>query len=130
VTALKLNVMLGAAVATVGFWMVWSDLPEPAYLLIAGAAAGLLQWQGRSIPAVWGWATALLGLESLAWPIRTMLQIGQATPEGAQPTDQQMGAILTSMLFGLFSSIFWLTFSYWIFKRMVWKEPEQSKSQP
>lgn len=123
-TALKLNVLLGAAVVTVGFWMVWSDLPEPAYLLFAGAAAGLLHWRGRSMPGVWGWATALLGLESLAWPIRTMLEIRQATPEGAQPTDQQMGVILTAMLFGLFSSIFWLTFSYGIFKRMVWKEPD------
>jgi hypothetical protein len=56
-----------------------------------------------------------------------MLEIRRMTPEGAQPTDQQMGLILTSMLFGLFSSIFWLTFSYGIFKRMVWKEPATSE---
>jgi len=29
-----------------------------------------------------------------------------------------MGLILTAILFGLFSSIFWLTFSYGVFKKL------------
>lgn len=127
-SALRLNALLGAAVVTIGFWLVWSDLPPGLYLLAGGGAAALLLRQGATIPAVWGWATALLGLESLAWPIWTMVQVRLSTAEGAQPTDQEMGLILTAILFGLFSSIFWLTFSYGIFKRMVWKKDEPGAS--
>jgi hypothetical protein len=55
----------------------------------------------------------MLGLESLAWPIVTMLQVRFST---AEPNDQQMGLILTAVLFGMFSSIFWLSFSWGLFK--------------
>ena len=66
--------------------------------------------------AIWAWVTLLLGLESLAWPIVTMVQVRMVL---AEPTEQQMGGILTAVLFGLVSSIFWLTLSYGIYKRMV-----------
>ena len=56
-----------------------------------------------------------LGLESFAFPVATMVQIRMTT---AQPTDEQMGQMLTAILFGVFSSIFWLTFSYGIFKKL------------
>src|SRR6185436_4967146 len=83
-------------------------------LLIAGGVAGFLIWQGRTIGLVWAWATLLLGLESLAWPIITMVQVRLATTE---PNDEQMGTILSAVLMGLFSAVFWITFSYGFFKR-------------
>jgi hypothetical protein len=113
--ALQLNAVLGSVVVVAGFWLVWGELPAAAALVLALAVAGLLAWRSRTIGEVWAWATGLLGLESLAWPIVTMIQIRQAT---TGPTDQQMGQILTAVLFGLFSSIFWLTFSYGLFKRL------------
>lgn len=81
----------------------------------------LLSWGSASLAAVWAWTTALLGLESLAWPVVTMIQVKLVARE---PTEQEMGAILTAMLFGLFSSIFWLTFSYGIFKKFVRATPD------
>jgi hypothetical protein len=56
----------------------------------------------------------LLGIESMAWPIATMLRVRFS---GNQPTEEEMGAILNSVLFGLFSSVFWVTFALGLFKR-------------
>jgi hypothetical protein len=56
----------------------------------------------------------LLGAESLAWPITTM--IGFRASSG-QPSDEEMGMVLNAVLFGLFSSVFWTTFSFGLFKR-------------
>jgi hypothetical protein len=36
---------------------------------------------------------------------------------GSQPTEEQMGTILNAVLFGLFSSVFWVTFAFGLFKR-------------
>lgn len=127
-TALRLNAALGAAVVTIGFWLVWGDLSPASALLAAFGVAAFLLWRASSISEVWAWSTLLLGVESFAWPVVTMVQVRTATSEGAQPTDQQMGLILTAILFGLFSAIFWLSFSYGIFKRMVWKKPEPGES--
>jgi hypothetical protein len=117
----QLNAVLGSLVVTFGLWLIWADAPLVILALGAVMLAALLYWRSRSLPAVWMWATGLLGLESLAWPMLTMIRVKMM---GREPTEQEMGIILTAMLFGLFSSIFWLTFSYGIFKRFVRMPPE------
>lgn len=112
---IRLNAVLGSLVVTLGFWMIWGELPLAMMVALGLAVAGLLAWQSQTIGAVWAWATLFLGIESLAWPIVTMVQVRMAE---AEPTEQQMGLILTAMLFGLFSAIFWMTFAYGIFKWM------------
>ena len=78
------------------------------------AAAAFLVWRGRSITLVWAWSTLLLGLACFAWPIVTMLQIRSA---GGEPSEAEMGAILSATLMGLFSACFWIAFAYGLFKR-------------
>jgi hypothetical protein len=75
---------------------------------------GFLTWRGRTIGLVWAWSTLFLGVESFLWPIITMAQIRSVT---AQPSDEQMGTILSAVLMGLFSAVFWIAFSYGLFKR-------------
>ncbi|MCX5722509.1 MAG: hypothetical protein NT179_10850 [Nitrospirae bacterium] len=110
----QLNAVLGSLVVAAGAWLAWDSFSPWGIVLVAGAAAGLLLWQGRTIGLVWAWATLLLGLESLAWPIMTMVQVRSIT---AEPTDEQMGAILSAVLTGIFSAVFWITFAYGLFKR-------------
>ena len=110
-----LNAVLGGVVVALGLWLMWGDLPVIVIVVIALAAAGILAWASSSIAAMWAWTTAVLGLESLAWPVVTMVRIRLASTE---PTEQEMGLILTAILFGLFSSIFWLTFSYGVFRKL------------
>ncbi len=120
----RINAVLGSVVVTVGFWLMWGELqPLHAAMLALGVAA-FLTWRGTTLARVWAWATLLLGLESLAWPILTMVRVRMHT---AEPTDQQMGDMLTSILFGLFSAIFWASFSYGIFN---WVRRQESKTDP
>ncbi|HJT22874.1 MAG TPA: hypothetical protein VJ746_20540 [Nitrospira sp.] len=83
-------------------------------MLVWVLVIGLLMWQGKTIGLVWAWATLLLGVESFVWPVVTMVQIRATTD---QPSDQQMGAILSAVFMGLFSAVFWLAFSYGLFRR-------------
>jgi len=110
----QLNALLGSLVVAAGAWLAWDSFSLWEVMLIAGGVAGFLIWQGRTIGLVWAWATLLLGLESLAWPIITMVQVRLATTE---PNDEQMGTILSAVLMGFFSAVFWITFSYGFFKR-------------
>jgi hypothetical protein len=110
----QLNALLGSLVVTAGAWLAWDSLPAWGVFLITGVVVGFLLWQGRTIGLVWAWATLLLGLESLAWPILTMIQIRSITTE---PTDEQLGTMLSAILTGLVSAVFWITFSYGFFKR-------------
>ncbi|NOS81937.1 MAG: hypothetical protein HOP32_10200 [Nitrospira sp.] len=110
----QLNALFGSLVVAAGAWLAWDSFTLWEVALVAGGVAGFLIWQGRTIGLVWAWATLLLGLESLAWPIITMVQFRSAT---AEPTDEQMGTILSAVLMGLFSAVFWITFSYGFFKR-------------
>ena len=110
----QINAVLGSLVVTVGFWIIWGALPLWWSVAIALAVAGFLMWQAQTIGLVWAWSTLLLGLESLAWPIATMVQARLAP---TQPTDEQMGEILNAVLFGLFSSVFWISFAFGLFKR-------------
>ena len=110
----QLNALLGSLVVAAGAWLAWDSFSLWEVSLIAGGAAGFLIWQGRTIGLVWAWATLLLGVESLAWPIVTMVQVRSIAIE---PTDEQMGTILSAVLMGLISAVFWITFSYGLFKR-------------
>lgn len=121
----RINAVLGSLVVTLGFWLIWEEFPQTFAVAMALVVAGFLVWQGSTIAAVWAWVTLLLGLESLAWPIVTMVQVRLALGE---PTEQQMGRILTAVLFGLVSSIFWLTLSYGIYKRMVRGETQAAEA--
>jgi hypothetical protein len=120
-----LNTGLASLLVTLGFWILWGDLPLIVTVGVALIVVVLLLWQGTTIGEVWAWATLLLGLESLAWPIVTMIQVRLSTP---QPTEEQTGRILIAVLFGFFSSIFWLTFAYGIFK-WVRRSTEDSRGR-
>ena len=109
-----LHVLLGSLVVAVGAWLAWDTLSLNWVALLAVAVGGLLSWQGYTIGLTWAWTTLLLGLESVAWPLVTMVQIRQATSE---PNDEQMGLILLAVVAGLFSAVFWISFSYGLFKR-------------
>lgn len=121
--SLLLNAALGSLVATFGLWLVWGEAPVIALVVVALLLGVLLSWASASLSAVWAWTTALLGVESLAMAVVTMIQ-GKLV--GREPTEEEMVSMLTAMLFGLFSSIFWLTFSYGIFKKFVRADPKSS----
>ncbi len=126
----QLNAVLAAIVVTIGFWIVWGELPAMVAALSAFGLAVALAFLGRTIAAVWAWATLLLGLESLAWPIMTMWQLRGLGP---QPSDEAMSQILTAIVGGLFSSIFWLTFAIGIFRwnrAKTTSEPEAPPTAP
>jgi hypothetical protein len=110
----QLNALLGSLVVAAGAWLAWDSFSVWEVSLVAAGVAGFLIWQGRTIGQVWAWATLLLGVESLAWPIITMVQISSITTE---PNDEQMGTILSAVLMGLVSAVFWITFAYGLFKR-------------
>ncbi len=109
----RFNAVLAGVAVTIGFWIVWGELPATVAALLAFGLAVALAFLGRTIAAVWAWATLALGLESLAWPIMTMWQLRGLGP---QPSDEAMSQILTAIVGGLFSSIFWLTFAIGIFR--------------
>ncbi|GIW55152.1 MAG: hypothetical protein KatS3mg082_1556 [Nitrospiraceae bacterium] len=86
---LRLNALFGSLVVAVGFGLIWSELPLAWTAALALAAAGFLLWRGRTIGEIWAWSTLLLGFESAAWPIVTMIQIRSVTTE---PTNEQLGS--------------------------------------
>ncbi|MBA2252188.1 MAG: hypothetical protein H0W13_05715 [Nitrospirales bacterium] len=118
---LHLNAAIGSLVVTFGLWLVWGEAPVMILAAVALVLGVLLSWGSSSLAAAWAGTTALLGLESFAFAVVTMIQGKLADRE---PTEQEMVSILTAMLFGLFSSIFWLTFSYGIFKKFVRATPD------
>ncbi|BCA55396.1 conserved membrane protein of unknown function [Nitrospira sp. KM1] len=108
------NALLGSLVVTVGGWLAWDAFPLLLAILLFTAVTAFLIWKGTTAGLVWAWSTLFLGAESFAWPVVTMIQVRTATQ---QPSDEQMGTILSAALIGLFSSVFWLAFSYGLFKR-------------
>jgi hypothetical protein len=122
----QFNAGLGSLVIAVGAWLAWDQLSIFGAVLVMAAAAAFLLWHGRTIGLVWAWSTLLLGIECFAWPIITMVQIRSAT---LQPSDEQMGTILSAVLMGLFSAVFWIAFSYGLFKRAASRQtgaPQES----
>lgn len=113
----QLNCLLGVLVAVVGFWLIWGTVAPVIVLgwgLIVWAFLGL---KAKSITEIWAWATLLLGLESFAWPVVLMIQL--SGPSESLP-EAEMGTILSAVVLGLFSSVFWISFSYGLFKR-AWR---------
>jgi hypothetical protein len=110
----QLNAALGSLVVAVGAWLAWDDLSGLGVLLVMAGTASFLLWRGRTIGLIWAWSTLFLGVECLVWPISTMVRIRLGT---SQPSDEEMGTMLSAVLMGLFSAVFWLAFSYGLFKR-------------
>lgn len=110
-----LHALLGGIVVAVGAFVMFEQLAPIWTLVFAAGATTFLWWRGRSIGTIWAWTTLGLGIESMTWPIVTMLQIRIG---GEHPTEEQMGTILNAVLFGLFSSVFWVTFAFGLFKRV------------
>lgn len=121
-----LNAFLGGLVLTIGLWITVGELSPLTAVATCGLIAGALGWLCSSNTGVWAWTTFLFGAESLAWPISMMVRIKLA---GIDPTEQQMQDMLTAILFGLFSSIFWFTFAYGLFKR-TWAPAGNVQSSP
>ena len=122
-----INVGLGSLVVAIGAWLAANGLSPFEAAAAAIAAAAFLWWQGRSLTLLWAWSTLLLGLECFAWPIVTMLQIRSA---GAEPSEAEMGTILSAILMGLFSACFWIAFSYGLFKRAKAKAVSDGGGRP
>jgi len=109
-----LNLLLGALVAAVGFWLLWETAPPVVVAGWAFAVGGFLWWKARTVTEVWAWSTLFLGLESFAWPMTLMTQLKSVSDT---PSEDEMGTILSAVVLGLFSSVFWISFSYGLFKR-------------
>ena len=110
----QLNAVLGTVVVMIGGGLLWGALPLWWNVILFCGVFIFLLWRGHTIGGVWAWSTLLLGIESLAWPIVTMVHVRLTMN---QPTDEDMGLILNAVLFGLFSSVFWISFAYGLFKR-------------
>lgn len=119
-----LNLILGTLVATVGFWILWGDASQVVVVGWALAVSGFLWWKARSITEVWAWVTLVLGLESFAWPLQRMVQLKSTTKA---PSPDEMVSILSDVILGLFFSVFWISFSYGLFKR-AWRPPAETTS--
>jgi hypothetical protein len=116
----SVNAALGGIVVAVGAWLASNAVSAYGAAVVLIAAAAFLSWGGRTVTRIWAWTTLLLGLECFAWPIMTMLQIRSA---GGDPSEEEMGAILSATLMGLFSAVFWIAFSYGLFKRGIQAGP-------
>lgn len=121
------NAVLGSLTVNIGLWLLLGELPIPGVLVLIFGLAGLLAWKAPTIAHIWAVSTLLLGLESLAWPVLQMADIRKLGPE---PPLEELQRIFTAVLFGLFSGVFWMTFSYGIYKRIrsLHTPPETSKS--
>ncbi len=121
------NAVLGSLTVNIGLWLLLGELPLPGVLVLILGLAGLLAWQTPTIAHIWAVSTLLLGLESLAWPVLQMADLRKLGPE---PPLEDLQRIFTAVLFGLFSGVFWMTFSYGIYRRnrSQQKAAETSKS--
>lgn len=120
-----LNLILGTFVSTVGFWILWNAASLVVVVGWALAVCAFLWWKARSVTEVWAWVTLTLGLESFAWPLQRMIQLKSATET---PSNDEMGAILSDVILGLFFSVFWMSFSYGLFK-WAWRNPTEATSK-
>lgn len=111
---IQINIGLGTLVVGAGFWLLWGTVPTAVMIGWILLVAGFLFWKGQTITEIWAWSTLFVGLESLAWPITLMVQLKAAT---MAPSDEEMGTVLSAVVLGLFASVFWISFSYGLFKR-------------
>lgn len=122
----RIHAVLGAIVVTIGVWLAVGAAPAELLGAVALGVAGFLVWQGTTIGRIWGWTSLLVGLASAAWPIATMVQVRGQT---AEPSDEQMGLILTAVVAGLFASVFWTSFAVGIFRWIKRRETEQAEAK-
>jgi hypothetical protein len=108
------NVLLGTVVVAIGLWLLWDSLSPVALVAWMLAVGGFLRWKAHTLTEVWAWSTLLLGMESFAWPLILLVQLQSVD---GQPSEEQMGTVLSAVVLGLFSSVFWVSFSYGLFKR-------------
>lgn len=114
INVIYLNLLAGTFVVGVGFWIIWGT-GSPAIAAGAAIVVGVfLWWRARMITEVWAWSTLFLGLESFAWPLTLMAQLKETAPS---PSDDDMGTILSAVVLGLLSSVFWISFAYGLFRR-------------
>ena len=124
---INLNAVAGSLVVTIGLWMLLGGLSLPIGMVVVLAVAGLFAWKFDSISHIWTASTLVLGLESLAWPVIQMVAIRQLGPE---PPLEDLQKIFNAVLFGLFSGIFWMTFSYGLYKRSQGEPPLPESPTP
>lgn len=125
--AIQINVVLATLVVSIGAWLVWGPFPIAWSLVLAGGIFLFLLWRSETIGMIWAWATFLLGSESLAWPITIMIQLHASSD---QPSDEEMGLILNAVLFGLFSSVFWISFAFGLYRREQRAADPASRNDP
>lgn len=122
-----LNLSLGTLVTAVGFWLIWGGTVSPVVVGGWAVSVGLFLWfMTKSITELWAWSTLLLGLESFAWPLVLMIHLrdqAESLPES------EMGTILSAVVLGLFASVFWISFSYGLFKRARKLDSDLSEKQ-
>ncbi len=109
-----LNAVLGAMAVGGGLWLLSGGL---SLVVMAVIVVGLVVVFAKLCPGVayvWMWSTALLGMESLAWPVPAVLELRQFGPE---PPLEAMSRVFTALLFGVLSGIFWLTFACGLYRR-------------
>lgn len=111
----QFHALLGGLVIAIGVVVMWEQAVLLWALLVGAIATAFLLWKGRNIGAIWAWTTLGLGVESMTWPIVTMVQMRMG---GSEPTEAQMETILNAVIFGLFTSVFWVTFAFGLFKRL------------
>jgi len=109
-----LNALLGSVLVTIGMWFLLGGFSLAWGGVVLLGLTGFFVWWSPTIAHVWAVSTLLLGLESLAWPILQMVDLRQLGPE---PPLEDLQRIFNAVLFGLFSGVFWLTFSYGVYKR-------------
>lgn len=111
---IHLNLFAGTLVVVIGLWMVWGTVLPAVMAGSTIVVCAFLWWRSRTITEVWAWSTLFLGLESFAWPLTLMAQLKDTMQ---QPSDDDMGTILSAVVLGLFSSVFWISFAYGLFRR-------------
>jgi hypothetical protein len=111
----QVNAVFGSLAVTVGLWLLIGALPVSIGIAVGIGLAILLAWKCPSIGYIWAVCTLLLGVESIAWP---MMQTADLQQLGPEPPIEELERIFTAVLFGLFSGVFWITFSYGIYKRI------------
>lgn len=112
--SLLLNAVLAGMAVTVGLWFLRGDLSSAVTILAVVGCTVLFIKMSPTIAHVWMYATLLLGVESIAWPLQMM---GDLRTLGPEPPMEDMERIFTAVLFGVFSGVFWLTFAYGIYRR-------------
>ena len=121
----QFHAALGSLVVAMGGGLAWDALAHWSALFVLATAASFLLWRGRTIGLVWAWSTLLLGVECFIWPIVTMIRLRSG---GSPPSEEEMSIILSAVFMGLFSAVFWIAFSYGLFKRAGREEPGTSGS--